>query len=39
MNVTISLPSKLVEMAKKRAVETGASLSGLVRISLEKKLR
>jgi len=38
MNVTLSLPSQLVEMAKKHARETGASLSGLVRVRLENLL-
>jgi|GEM_PF-3747209 len=38
MNVTLSLPYQLVGRAKKRARETGASLSGLVRVRLENLL-
>jgi len=39
MHVTLSLPPKIVELAKKRAHATGATFSGLVRVSLEKNVR
>ncbi len=39
MKITLSLPDQVVKEAKRFANDTGRTLSGLVRIGLEKQLK
>ena len=38
VQITISLPSEIIERTRKHAYSKGATFSGIVRISLEKEL-
>jgi hypothetical protein len=38
IRVTISLPEETVEMARRHAFKNGATLSGIIRVMLQKEL-